>query len=146
MTLVKVNNPATRSFDGLMKEFFNDFPATFGKTMREDVFRFPPVNITEKNEAYSIDMAVPGFDKADFQIKLDNQLLTISAEKKEEKNENTDKLIRREFSHKSFSRSFSLDEKIDADHISARYENGVLMLNLPKKAEAAKSAKEINVL
>lgn len=145
MTLVKVNNPVSKTFDGLMKEFFNEFPAGFGKTVREDVLQFPPVNIKERNDHYSIDMAVPGFDKADFQVRLDNQILTISAEKKDEKNENTDKLIRREFSQKSFSRSFTLDDKIDADNITARYENGILVLNLPKKAEARNGAKEINI-
>lgn len=146
MTLVKVNNPVSRSIDGLMKEFFNDFPAAFGKSMREDFLQFPPVNITEKSNAYQVELAVPGFDKKDFQVKLENNLLTISSEKTAEKEENTDKTIRREFSHRSFKRSFTLDEKIDATKITARYENGILMLELPKKAEAQPSAKEINIL
>ena len=114
MTLVKVNNPINRSFDGLMNEIFNDLPLTFGKTLREDVLHFPPANIIEKSDRYQIELAVPGMDKGDFNVKLDEKLLTISAEKKTEKTSETDKLIRREFSNKSFKRSFTIDEKIDS--------------------------------
>ena len=85
MTFVKVNNPINRSFDGLMNELFNELPATLGKTMREDVLNFPPVNIIEKNEAYLIELAAPGMVKSDFTVKLEGNLLTISTEKKEEK-------------------------------------------------------------
>ena len=143
MTFVKVNNPINRSIDGLMNELFNDLPATFGKTMREDVLNFPPVNIVEKTDAYHIELAAPGMDKADFNVKLEGKLLTISAEKKEDKTDATEKMIRKEFSYKSFKRSFTLDEKIDPATISAKYENGVLKLGLPKKEEIKNSAKEI---
>lgn len=143
MTLVKVNNPINRSFDGLMNELFNELPATFGKAVREDVLHFPPVNITEKNDAYHIVLAAPGMEKADFNVKLEGKLLTISAEKKEEKAAENEKMIRREFSHRAFKRSFTLDEKIDAGSISAKYENGILQLVLPKKEEVKNPAKEI---
>lgn len=143
MTLVKVNNRMNRSFDGLMNELFNELPASFGKAMREDVLHFPPVNIVEKEGHYHIELAAPGMDKADFNVKLDANVLTISAEKKEEVKNETDKMIRREFSSRSFKRSFTLDEKIDAANISARYENGVLKLDLPKKEEVKNPAKEI---
>lgn len=145
MTLVKVNNPFSRSFDGLMNDLFNDFPTAFGKTVREDVLHFPPVNIIEKPNSYQLEIAAPGFEKADFNVKLDGNILTISNEKKEEKNENTDKLVRKEFSYKSFKRSFTLDEKIDAENIHARYENGILKLELPKKEIAKAGAKEISI-
>ena len=65
MTLVKTNNPFAKSFDGLMNEIFNDLPSTFGKTVREDVLGFPPVNIVEKNDAYNLQVAAPGFEKSD---------------------------------------------------------------------------------
>ena len=77
MTFVKVNNPIGKSFDGLMNELFNELPASFGKTMREDVLNFPPVNIVEKGENYHLQLSAPGFEKADFNIKLDGKLLTI---------------------------------------------------------------------
>ena len=133
MTFVKVNNPINRSFDGLMNELFNEMPATFGKTMREDVLSFPPVNIVEKSDAYHIELAAPGMDKSDFTVKLEGKLLTISTEKKEINADVNEKMIRKEFSYKAFKRSFTLDEKIDPDTISAKYENGILKLVLPKK-------------
>jgi HSP20 family protein len=145
MTLVKVNNPINRSFDGLMNELFNELPATFGKAMREDVLNFPPVNIVEKNDAYHIELAAPGMDKADFNVKLENNLLTISTEKKEEKTAENEKMIRREFTYKAFKRSFTVDEKIDAAGISAKYENGILKLELPKKEVIKNAAKEISI-
>ena len=145
MTFVKVNNPISKSFDGLMNELFNELPASFGKTMREDVLNFPPVNIVEKSEIYHLQLSAPGFDKADFNIKLDGKLLTISAEKKEEKSAENEKMIRKEFSQKSFKRSFTVDEKIDASGINAKYENGILKLDLPKKEEVKNAAKEITI-
>jgi HSP20 family protein len=146
MTLVKVNNNLSRSFDGMMKELFNEFPSTVAKTFREDVFNFPPVNITEKPTLYEVELAVPGFDKADFIVKLEGNLLNISTEKKEEKTEETDKVIRKEFSSKSFKRSFTIDEKIDAEKIVAKYENGILILELPKKVMVQSTAKNISIL
>ena len=145
MTLVKVNNPIARSFDGLMNELFNELPAGFGKTMREDVLNFPPVNIIEKAGHYHLELAAPGMEKTDFVIKLDGKLLTISTEKKEEKTAETGKMIRKEFSYRSFKRSFTVDEKIDAANISAKYENGILQLDLPKKEEVKNSAKDITI-
>ncbi|HMD00654.1 MAG TPA: Hsp20/alpha crystallin family protein, partial [Ferruginibacter sp.] len=107
MTLVKVNNPVAKSFDGLMNELFNELPASFGKAMREDVLGFPPVNIVEKADAYHLQLSAPGFEKADFNIKLDGKLLTISVEKKEETKVENEKMIRKEFSQRSFKRSFN---------------------------------------
>ena len=145
MTLVKVNNPVTKTFDGLMNDIFNDLPATFGKTFREDVFSFPPVNIVENTNAYQLEVAVPGLEKADFNIKLDGNLLTISADKKVAAKTETEKVIRKEFSNKAFKRSFTLDEKIEAGAIEAKYENGILKLNLPKKEVAKVTTKEITI-
>ncbi|MBC7937577.1 MAG: Hsp20/alpha crystallin family protein [Rhizobacter sp.] len=145
MTLVKVNNPAAKTFDGLMNDLFNDLPASFGKTFREDVFSFPPVNIVESTNAYQLEVAVPGLEKADFNIKLDGNLLTVSADKKSAPVTETEKVIRKEFSHKAFTRSFTLDEKIEASAIEAKYENGILKLTLPKKEVAKVTTKEITI-
>ncbi|MBK9485713.1 MAG: Hsp20/alpha crystallin family protein [Chitinophagaceae bacterium] len=84
MTFVKVNNPINKTFDGLMNELFNELPVNFGKSIREDVLHFPPANIIEKTDLYKIELAAPGMDKADFNVKLDGKILTISAEKKTE--------------------------------------------------------------
>ncbi|HMK04568.1 MAG TPA: Hsp20/alpha crystallin family protein [Ferruginibacter sp.] len=144
MTLVKVNNPLNKSFDGLMNELFNELPVSFGKSLREDVLHFPPVNIVEKNDAYQIELAAPGMEKADFVVKLDGKLLTISSEKKTEKNAENEKMIRKEFSYRSFKRSFTVDEQIDGTNITAKYENGILKLDLPKK-EVKNEAKDITI-
>lgn len=145
MTLVKVNNPVLKTFDGLVNDLFNDLPATFGKTFRQDVFSFPPVNIVENADAYQLEVAVPGLEKADFNIKLEANVLTISADKKATATAETEKVIRREFSNKAFKRSFTLDEKIEASTIDAKYENGILTLNLPKKEVAKATTKEITI-
>ena len=145
MTLVKVNNPINKTFDGLINELFNDLPINFGKSIREDVLHFPPANIVEKNDLYQIALAAPGMVKADFIIKLDEKILTISAEKKTEAAVENEKMIRKEFGYKSFKRSFTLDEKIDATNITAKYQNGILTLELPKKEEVKNVAKEIVV-
>ncbi len=144
MTLVKVNNPIAKTFDGIFNDLFNDVPA-FGRNFRDEAFGFPPVNINETKDAYSIDLAAPGLEKADFNLKLDGNLLTISAEKKQENASEDAKSIRKEFSHKSFKRSFTLDDKIDAASISAKYENGILKVTLPKKEETKAVTKEITI-
>ncbi len=145
MTLVKVNNPINRSFDGLMNELFNELPLTFGKTLREDVLHFPPANIVEKKDHYQIEMAVPGMNKADFNVKLEDKVLTISAEKKTENVSEYDKVVRKEFGYKAFKRSFTVDDKIDTANIAAKYENGILTLELPKKEEVKNGSKEITI-
>jgi len=143
---MKVNNPLNRSFDGMMKDFLNDFPTVFNKTFKDESLHFPPVNIIEKPGQYELQISAPGFEKGDFKVSLDQDVLTISTEKKEEsKTEEGHKMIRREFNYRSFKRSFTLDDKIDGEAISAKYENGILNLTLPKKEEVNKSAREINI-
>jgi HSP20 family protein len=87
----------------------------------------------------------PGFEKADFRIGLDKNVLTISAEKTAEVKEEKTRQIRREYSYRSFKRSFTLDEKIDATTIEAGYVNGVLTLNLPKKERVKEESQEIKI-
>lgn len=145
MTFVKVNNPINKSIDGLMNELFNELPVNFGKSIREEVLHFPPANIIEKNDFYQIELAAPGLEKIDFIVKLDDRILTISTEKKQEVKSENEKIIRKEFSNRSFKRSFTIDEKIDAANITARYENGILKLELPKKEEVKNAATEIKI-
>ncbi len=74
MTLVKVNNGFSKSFDGMMKDLFNEFPSAVSKTVREDVLHFPPVNIIDTDGAYVIELSSPGFEKADFIVKLESNI------------------------------------------------------------------------
>jgi HSP20 family protein len=146
MTLVKVNNNSVgRSIDNMMKDLFNEFPSTVAKTFREDVFNFPPVNITEHSGLYQVELAAPGFEKADFIVNLQGNILSISTEKKDEATEETAKTIRKEFSYKSFKRSFTINEKIDVENIAAKYENGILKLELPKKEIEKPGVKTISI-
>jgi HSP20 family protein len=144
MSYVKVNNNY-RSLDGLMKEIFNEFPSAVSKAVREDVLNYPPVNITDKKELYLVELSAPGYEKANFNIKLDNNILTVSTEQKEETVVENEKTIRKEFTAKSFKRSFTLNEKIETENIVARYENGILKIDLPKKESANVGAKDINI-
>jgi HSP20 family protein len=144
MSYVKLNNNY-RSLDGLMKEIFNEFPSAVSKTVREDVLNYPPVNITDKTTLYLVELSVPGYEKADFNIKLDNNILTVSTEQKEESLVENEKTIRKEFTSKSFKRSFTLNEKIETENIVARYENGILRIDLPKKENALTGAKDITI-
>lgn len=144
MSYVKMNNNY-RPLEGMMKEFLSEFPSAVSKTVREDVLYYPPVNITDKSEHYIVEFFVPGYIKADFNIKLDNNILTVSAEKKEGNPVENEKSIRKEFGFKPFKRSFTITEKIDTDNIVARYENGILILQLPKKNATGAAAKNINV-
>jgi HSP20 family protein len=146
MSYVKINNGFS-NLDGLMKEFFNEIPSTVSKLVREDVFGYPPVNILDKPAHYLVELSVPGYQKSDFNIKLDNNLLTVSAtiETATTTEETEGKLVRNEFSAKSFKRSFTLNDKIETEKIEALYENGILKIGLPKKEIATVTPKQISV-
>jgi len=141
MTLVKVNN-GQKSLSSFVDEFFQGFPAGLG---RDESFGFPPVNIHETADAYHLELSAPGRSKEDFKLAVEGGQLTVSFEKKEENKTDDYKTIRKEFSFKSFKRSFNLDDRINADGIQAKYENGVLKLLLPKKEQVKDSAKQISV-
>lgn len=140
MTLVK-QNPAY--LGNLFDELFNQFPASWGKDVQ--TLSSAPANIHETKEGYHIEMNAPGRNKEDFKINIEDGLLSISFEKKEETEKKEHKTLRREFSYQSFSRSFSLDDKINAAGIQAKYENGILKLFLPKKEEVIVSPKQISI-
>ena len=140
MTLLKVHQP-TKYINGWRENFLNDW-ASFEKNFGENYFR-PSVNVKETPEAYYLELLAPGRTKEDIKINIEKNLLTISYEKKNEQND--EKYITREFNLQSFKRSFTLDDKVNSENIKAKYENGLLTLALPKKAEAKVVAKEITV-
>lgn len=144
MTMVKMNTPAFRNFNGLVNELFNDFNFPYGTKNQSRVFR-PAVNIFEKEHQYELVFAVPGFEKNQFSIQIEKGILTISANQEEQKETNNNGLLRKEFELKSFKRSFTLDENIDSNAIAARYENGLLTVSLPKKNTTVTAAKQIEV-
>jgi HSP20 family protein len=147
MTNVKFNSrPFEGTLNTLVDSFISEFPAMFKNDFNQTETKgFVPVNVKETEKTYVMEVVAPGFEKTDFKINLDQQLLVISAEKKAEiKNEN-EKQVRREYSYRSFKRSFTIDDKIDATNIEASYINGVLTLNLPKKETVKQTATEIAI-
>jgi HSP20 family protein len=144
MTQVKFSRrPFHSGFNNLVDDLFADLPVLFKETGNR--MQNVPVNIQEKENGYQLEVFAPGFDKADFKINVEQELLTISAEKKTENAETKDKLVRREYNVSSFKRSFTLDDKFNSDGIEAKYVNGVLTLNLPRKEEVKSASKEISI-
>jgi HSP20 family protein len=150
MTLVKFNRPASRGFN-FVEDFFNEFPNLLNEGFNKPAGNvFVPVNVKENDGTYQLEVVAPGFDKSDFKVNVEANILTVSAEKKADvkndaDNRQNEKQVRSEYSFRSFKRSFTLDEKIDATNIDAQYVNGVLTLNLPKKAEVKEAVKEITI-
>lgn len=141
MTFVKHPVQVNNLFD----ELFNNIPANWGNGFSTQVGN-PKVNIHETADGYHLELIAAGRNKEDFKINLDKDLLTISFEKKEAVENKDYKTIRKEFTLNSFKRSFSLDEKIQAEGIQAKYENGILKLYLPKKEQITQAPKEITIL
>lgn len=99
----------------------------------EPLFSAPPANVINNKNHFRIEVAAPGFSKDNFDIAIDDNVLCISAQKEEEKNEEDERYTRHEFSYSSFSRSFTLPENCEASKIEAGYEHGILVLEIPKK-------------
>ena len=143
MTQLKfINRPAAKQFDNFFSDFFT--PSVWSNPSGE-VNRIPAANVLETPAAYVLEINAPGRNKEDFKVNTDKDLLTISYEKKEENTTEGQNTVRREFYYNSFKRSFSLDEKIDASNIQAKYENGILKIDLPKKPEVQQQPKQIAI-
>ena len=146
MTLVKWNKPSTRSFNNLLDDFFATVPSVLRDDFNTPGFRnSTPVNVKETENDFVLEIMAAGFQKEDFKINLDKNSLTVSAERKGTEENKNEKYICKEFKYSSFKRSFSIDENVDTENIVAKYVNGVLSLNLPKKASVKTSSKEINI-
>ncbi|MDR0263011.1 MAG: Hsp20/alpha crystallin family protein [Sphingobacterium sp.] len=109
------------------------------------VSRVPAVNISESEKSFKIELAAPGLDKSDFKINVDKNLITISAEKKEETVSEEKLYSKKEFNYSSFSRSFTLPETVDYSNIEAAYEGGLLVLTVGKKEDAIIAKRLIEV-
>ena len=139
--------------------FSNQLPSMFDRFFEGDLFDWsnrnfsltnttlPSVNIKENTDAFTVEVAAPGFEKGDFKLELNHDLLTISSEKKvEEETKEGEQFTKREFSYQSFSRSFTLPHTADGEKIEASYENGILKVNIPKREEAKpKPARTIEI-
>jgi HSP20 family protein len=144
MTLVKF---AKEQKNGIVNPFFNDVYSLLndsylsGKTAS----RTPAVNISETDNQFEVELAVPGLSKEDIKINLDKNVLSVSADKKTETVDENKKFTKREYSFDSFSRSFNLPESADQSKIEADYTAGILKLTIAKKEEAKFQSREIAV-
>ena len=115
------------------------FDDIFKDDFFEDDSQMPAMNIKEHKSDFEIEFAVPGFDKKDFEVTIEDDVLHVCGEKKIEKEEKEEDFSRKEFSYKSFKRSTMLPTSVDLNQkIKANYKNGILKVNLVKKAEAVK--------
>jgi len=107
----------------------------------------PAVNVKETDDDYILEVAAPGLSKKDFKINFQNNVLTISSEKEDKKEEKEDNYTRREFCYQSFQRSFTVPGyDVDSEKISASYNDGILNIKLPKREEVKpKPAREIKI-
>lgn len=119
-------------------EWFNNGRALFDGEL--EMLSVPAVNISSKKDSYHLSVAAPGLKKEDFSINLDGDILTVSADKEESKEEKNEEYSKKEYNYSSFSRSFTLPSEVLADKIDAHYDNGVLHIKLPKTQMAQKSS------
>lgn len=134
-------------------KFFENAVNDFGRNLN---FGHPPVNITEKDDQFIVEVQAPGWNKEDFQIKIEEDVLSISAhtpkaekteaaDESEVKAEPVSKSVRKEFSRKNFKRSFTLSDKINREGIEAIYNNGILTVSLTKAPEVKPEVKIVSV-
>jgi HSP20 family protein len=147
MTLIKTNVEKTPLFRSLISDLFDVDRFLGNDLISKAVFsEIPAANIKEDENKYEIELAVPGLSKEAFKINIENNIIEISSEQKDENTVEKKNFTRKEFSYNSFTRSFRLPESVNTDSINADYKNGLLTLTLPKKEEAKnKGKKEIKL-
>ena len=138
MNLVRFNHPG-------FTNFFDNFERTHNGLTNESKGDVPSVNIIENDKDFVLEFAAPGVKKEDFNINLENQILTVSREVKEDKEAKKENYTRKEFIYSSFSRSFTLPKSVKFEKIAADYNQGILRITLPKKEEEAKLSREISI-
>ena len=156
MTLIKYR-PSNSFLPSAFSEFFEQDFLPSNRSLFGENIPMPAVNISENENEHLIEVSAAGFEKDQFNIEMEDNKLTISAEMKEEHEEKSDEngenvteskkqnyYTRREFRSSSFKRSFTLPKNVDGENISASYENGILKLTLPKKAEVI-NKKKVNI-
>lgn len=140
MSLIKRSDWPSLASGSWLSDFFDN-----DRFFDSSLLKFqsvPAVNVKETDKSFEIEVAAPGLTKKDFNVSVDNHILTISSEKKEEKETKEKDYTRQEFSYSSFSRSFALPDNIKEEEVNARYEDGVLKLTLSKKIPSTQKTKK----
>jgi HSP20 family protein len=127
----------------VMNELMNGMPR---RPMQQACdYNRPAANIIDNEKDFTIELAVPGLSKNEFNINLENDVLSLSIEKQETEEAEAKNFTRREFRYDGFCRSFSMPEIVDQEKIKADYINGVLSVVLPKSEEARVKGREIKI-
>lgn len=143
MTLVKFRKPRY-AYPTVFDEFFKDFWSEGGTSGSASFV--PSTNVWEDDDKFNIELSAPGFNKEDIKVEVEENVLTIAGEHKTEAEKTEKTYTRKEFSFGSFKRSFTLPETVNAENINAKYENGILRMELPKKTvEVSKATKQIEI-
>lgn len=131
----------------MFEDFFRPWNELIERGSNRSMITLPAVNISENKENFQISLAAPGMKKEDFRVEVDGNMLTISSEKEETKEQKEEKYSRKEYNYASFTRSFALPDLVEREKIDARYNNGILEIKLPKKEDGKQSAamKQITV-
>ena len=148
MTLVRKNGTLLNPLPMLFDDLFNREWSNWGNSNFSDTnTTIPAVNIKETAENYEVEVAAPGMAKDDFKIELDGNMITISSEKANQREEReNERYSQKEFSYQSFQRTFNLQKDVvDIDNIEAKYENGLLKLVIPKKEEVKQKPRLIQI-
>lgn len=147
MTLVKFNSDKNNNQRGLVPAFNDVFDSIFTDSFfnGRNTTMVPAVNICEAADHFHIELAAPGLTKEDFRINLERNMLSIAVEKEGTTNEEGKQFTRKEFSYRSFVRSFSLPDTADQNSIEAKYEAGVLTVSISKKEEAKMQSRQISI-
>ena len=139
------NHAINRGLNGFIEDIFQNGKVFTDELWNEDKMHVP-VNIKENETGYQLQVVAPGLKKDDIKVNLEKNVLTISFEqKKEENQEVSGKIIRNEYKFKSFKRSFTISDKINATAIEAKYNDGILEITLPKKEVTEPESHQINV-
>ena len=138
-----------REFSTLQDRMNRLFRDSYGPEGREESLTSstfaPPVDVYEDEHNVNLKIEVPGIDEKDIDVRIENNVLTVHGERKFEKDEKEENFRRVERQYGSFTRTFTLPSTVDAEHVSANYEKGILKISLPKKAEAKPKQIKVNV-
>jgi HSP20 family protein len=135
----ELTRPGRRLLPSVFEDFFRPMDEFFDRGFWSRPFNVPAVNVMEDTDEYKLFFAVPGMKKNDFKIDIDGNMITVSAEVEEKKEEKNEEFSREEYNFSSFTRTFTLPEEVNREKIEAVYTDGILKLTLPKKEEAKKA-------
>ena len=144
MSLIRYNRMHAPGMFNLLNDIFSD-DFSNSESMMRNLNMTPAVNIKETEKSFELEMAVPGMDKKDVKVEVENDFLKVSSSQENEIKEEDKNYKRREFHFSSFERAFTIPEELDGSKIEAKQENGILFISVPKKEVKPSLKKMIKV-